>query len=134
MQIYKKKWRKNPVLLLKFTFIFFILTFGLFSCYKKKDTLILVYVRDHVGAIVQGAKVEVFAEPTDTSNYNTIAVKFEEITDETGTATFNLNSIYESGQTGVAILKAKATYYSKTGQTIIQVVEEVNNECFIEIE
>lgn len=134
MQIYKKKWRKNPVQLFKFTLFSFILSFGLFGCYKKKDTILTVYVRDQVGASVEGAKVTVFAEPTDTSNNNSLAVNYEEITDKSGTVIFNLNSIYETGQTGVAILKAKATFYNKTGQTIIHINEEVNNECFIEIE
>ncbi len=134
MQIYKKKWRKNSVQLLKFMLIVFILFTGLFSCYKKQDTLLTLYVRDGSGASVQDAKVEVYAEPTDTSNNNPLAINFEGITNESGTVIFNLNSIYETGQTGVAILKAKATYYSKSGQKVIQINEEVNNEYFIEIE
>jgi hypothetical protein len=134
MQIYKKKWRKNSVRLLKFTLLYFISSIALTSCYKKQDTLLQVYVRDNSGATVAEAKVNLFAEPTDTSNSNTLAINLEQVTDENGIASFNLNEYYETGQTGVAILKVKATYYNKIGENIIKIIEEVNNECFIQIE
>jgi hypothetical protein len=91
-------------------------------------------VRDNYGLVVEGAKVEVYSEPTDTSINSELSINMLEITNESGTATFNFNDIYKTGQTGTAIVKAKATYFGKTGHKIINVVEETNNECFITIE
>jgi hypothetical protein len=133
VQIYKKNWRISMVQLFKLMLIFWVLSFGLLGCYKKKETILQVNVRDISGTTIKGAKVELYADPTDTSSNNQLAINFSEISNEDGTATFNLNEIYKSGQTGVAIIKAKATYYNKTGQTIIQITEEVLNECFVEI-
>ncbi len=114
--------------------ILFSILITLNSCYKKKDTMLKVYVRNSSGQVVEGAQVKIFAEPTDTSNHNAPAVNLDEITDESGITNFNFNFLYESGQTGVAILKAKATYYGQTGESIIEIVEEMNNDCFIVIQ
>jgi hypothetical protein len=134
VQIYKKKWANCRVKDCKFFILFISLSFLLLGCYKKKDTLLQVYVRDVTGNSIKGAKVEVFAEPTDTSNLNNLSINFDQITDENGIASFNFNEVYKSGQTGVAVLKAKATLYGKTGETIVNLIEEFNNECFIEIQ
>jgi hypothetical protein len=133
MQSYKKKWRKYSLNFLKNSFILFVISSFLTSCYKKKDTLLMVYVRDETGSVIESAKVRVFAEPTDTSNNSAMIVDFEKITDNTGTADFNFNQIYETGQTGVAVVKVKATYFNKVGQKIVELVEEQNNECYVEI-
>jgi hypothetical protein len=134
MQIYKKKSRNNLVRLFKLALIFMCFSFLLMGCYKKQDTLLRVVVRDLSGSIVEGANVNVFAEPTDTTNQNPVSLYYSMLTDVNGTAVFNLNDKYESGQTGVAIVKVQATYLNKTGESIVQVIEEVDNECNIQIE
>jgi hypothetical protein len=134
MQIYKKKTRNYSVRLFKFTLILFAFSYGLVGCYKKKDTILKVFVFDNVGSIVKGANVDVFAEPTDTTNQNPISLNSSTLTDENGIAVFNLNANYESGQTGVAIVKVKATFNNKIGESVVQIVEEIDNECNIQIE
>ena len=134
MQIYKKKTRNYSVQLFKFTIILFAFSCGLVGCYKKKDTILRVFVYDNVGSIVKGANVDVFAEPTDTTNQNPISLNSSILTDENGIAVFNLNANYESGQTGVDIVKVKATYNNKIGESVVQIVEEIDNECNIQIE
>ena len=132
MQIYKKmcgNLRSKTSLLILFSIVL-----TLSSCYKRKDTILKVYVRNSSGQVIEGAKVQIYAEPTDTSNHNAPSVNLNALTDETGTANFNFNFLYESGQTGVAILKAKATYYSQTGEEVVKIVEETNNETFVEIQ
>jgi hypothetical protein len=133
LQIYKKKLAKHRLQSVFVILLFIGFLMSISGCYKKQDTILQVYVRDSSGVVVEGAKVDVFAEPTTTSN-NALQINMTELTDESGTATFNFNEIYKSGQTGTAIVKAKATYYSKTGQKVVQVIEETNNECFIEIQ
>lgn len=134
MQIYKKKSRNNSVGLFMFTIISLVFSFGLSGCYKKKDTTLRVYVLDNSGSFVNGANVEIFAEPTDTNNFNLISLDYSAISDKNGMALFNLNKHYESGQTGLAIVKVKVTYNFKIGETITQLVEEVDNECNVLIE
>ncbi len=134
MQIYKKKTRNYSVRLFKLTLILFAFSFGLVSCYKKKDTILKVFVVDNIGSIVKGADVNIFAEPTDTTNQNPISLNSSTFTDENGIAVFNLNTHYESGQTGVAIVKVKATFNNKIGESVVQIVEEIDNECNIQIE
>jgi hypothetical protein len=134
MQIYKKKLRKKGIRTLPLFFV--IISFFLFlsSCYKKRDTTLKVYVVNSNGTSVEGANVIVFGEPTDTSNLNQLSINFEKTTNKSGVAFFNFNDFYNSGQTGLAILKVKATYLNKTGQNTTQIEEEVDNECFVTIQ
>lgn len=134
MQIYKKKSRNYSVKLFKFSIIGFVLAIGLLGCYKRKDTTLRVVVYDSAGLIVEGANVDMFAEPTDTSNQNPVSLYSSISTDKFGIAIFNLNANYESGQSGVAILKVRASYYNKQGESTIQIIEEVVNECNLQIE
>ena len=110
------------------------LIFVLQGCYKKQDTILKVYVRNSNGQIVAGANVKIYAEPTDTSKQNESIINFNDNTDEKGIVSFNLNELYESGQTGVAILKAKAGYFNLSGENIVPITEEKTNETFIEIQ
>ena len=134
MQIYKKKSRNYSVQLFNFTIIVLVFSFGLVGCYKKQDTTLRVFVLDTTGSVVKGANVEIYAEPTDTSNFNSVSLNYTMLSDENGIAIFKLNKQYESGQTGVAIVKVKATYNYKTGESVTQIVEEVDNECNVQIE
>ena len=134
MQIYKKKWRNYLVQVFKFSLIIVGFSFMLFGCYKKQDTLLQVHVLDNSGASVKGANVKIYAEPADTAIHNPILINFTMLTNESGTALFNMNELYQAGQIGVAILRVRASYFNKTGESIIQVMEEVNNECSIQLE
>jgi hypothetical protein len=134
MQIYKKNWRNKSVQLFMFVFIILGFSFGLGGCYKKQDTTLQVYVLDNTGSVVKDANVNVYAEPTDTSIHNPVSLNFSKITNENGVALFNLNEQYESGQSGVAIVKIKATYYNKSGESVVQIIEEVTNQCSIQIQ
>jgi hypothetical protein len=134
MQIYKKKWRNYLVHVFKFSLIIVGFSFVLFGCYKKQDTLLQVYVLDNSGAAVKGANVKVYAEPTDTAIHNPVSINISMLTNESGTALFNMNELYQAGQTGVAIVKVRASYFNKTDESIIQLMEEVNNECSIQLE
>jgi hypothetical protein len=134
MQIYKKmscQLDSMQSILLTFSLS---LIFVLQGCYKKQDTILKVYVRNSNGQIVAGANVKIYAEPTDTSKQNESIINFNDNTDEKGIVSFNLNELYESGQTGVAILKAKAGYLNLSGENIVPITEEKTNETFIEIQ
>ena len=134
MQIYKKKLANYRVQFLKFCFLAALLFPGLIGCHKKQDTLLSVYVRDKSGSLVEGAKVNVFGEPTDTALNKKISINLEKITDKNGTVIFKLNEFYNTGQTGLAIVKIRAIFYGKTGDNVIHLIEEKNNECFVEIQ
>lgn len=134
VQIYKKKLANYLLQFFKLCFPI-ILTFTLLSgCRKKQDTMLSVYVRDKSGLLIEGAKVNVIGEPTDSLANKKPLINLEKLTDKNGTVIFNLNEFYDLGQTGLAIVKLKAIFYNKSGENVIHLIEEKNNECFVEID
>lgn len=132
MQIYKKIKALLQFRPANLFGVLFILTISLSSCYKQKDTLLSVVVKDANGTIVDGALVEVTAEPTASQN-NLLAIDLKETTDDLGVATFNFYKYYKSGQTGVAILKVEAKKYGKYGSGIVTIEQETVTDKVIVI-
>jgi hypothetical protein len=134
VQIYKKKLANYLLQFFKFCFLT-ILVFALFSgCHKRQDTMLSVYIRDKSGSQIEGAKVKVFGEPTNSNLNKALSIDLEKISDKTGSVVFNLNEFYDLGQTGMAIVKVRAIYYNKSGENVIHLIEEKNNMCFVEID
>jgi len=129
MQIYKKK---IALFQLKISIIRvggFLLLFLLTACYKKQDTILAVIVKNESGQVIEGAQVEVKAEPTTFGNI--VTLNMENTTDELGVAYFNFNEYYESGQTGVAVLKIKAKQFGLYGEEVVTVEQEVVTETIV---
>ncbi|MBU3659375.1 MAG: hypothetical protein FGM14_05880 [Flavobacteriales bacterium] len=129
MQIYKKK---NAHFQLKVSIIkvgCFLLLFLLTACYKKQDTILAVIVKNESGSVIEGALVEVKAEPTSFSGV--VTLNMEKTTDELGVAYFNFNDYYKSGQTGVVVLKIKAKQFGLYGEGIVTVEQEVVTETVV---
>ncbi|NBR13717.1 MAG: hypothetical protein EBU01_03945 [Crocinitomicaceae bacterium] len=132
MQIYKKI---KALLQFRQANLFgalFILSISLSSCYKQKDTILTIVVKDANGTIVEGALVEVTAEPTSVVD-NLLAIDLKESTNELGVASFNFNKYYKSGQTGVAILKVEAKLFGKYGSGIVTIEQETVTDKIIVI-
>ncbi len=107
-------------------YILFLVVILLTSCYKQKDTGLAVYVKDINGYTVEGATVHLYGEPTSTAG-NLLLIDLTKTTDKNGTAYFDLNSYYKSGQTGVAVLKIDAAYMNKVGSSTITIEQETIN-------
>jgi hypothetical protein len=129
MQIYKKKIAlfqlKVSIIRVGGFLLFFLLT----ACYKKQDTILAVIVKNESGQVIEGALVEVKAEPTTLGNI--VTLNMEETTDELGVAYFNFNEYYKSGQTGVAVLKIKAIQFGLYGEGVVNVEQEVVTETIV---
>jgi hypothetical protein len=129
MQIYKKK---IALFQLKASIInagVFLLLFLLTACYKKQDTILAVIVKNESGQVIEGAQVELKAEPTSFGNI--VTINMEKTTDELGVAFFNFNDYYKSGQTGVAVLKIKVKQFGLYGEGIVTVEQEVVTETVV---
>jgi len=129
MQIYKKKIAffqlKVSIIRVGGFLLFFLLT----ACYKKQDTILAVIVKNESGQVIEGALVEVKAEPTTFGNI--VTLNMENTTDELGLAYFNFNEYYKSGQTGVAVLKIKAKQFGLYGEGVVTVEQEVVTETIV---
>ena len=86
-------------IVLLFTFIM-TLVFSLTSCYKKKDTIANVTLLNINDEPIVGKEVRLFYD------VNADSARIDEVstTGGGGTATFNFNELYQSGQAGFAVL------------------------------
>jgi len=132
MQIYKKKIAFFQLRESIIAGSLFLIVFLLGSCYKKQDTILSVIVKKSSGEVVEGALVELKAEPTVLVD-NILAINLKETTNELGIANFNFNPYYESGQTGVAVLKIKVKYFGMYGEDVVTVEQEVKTEKVVVI-
>ena len=74
----------------------FILIFSISSCYKKKDTIVIINVKDSVTSdVVVGADVRLFYEA---GNHDSTRIDVSGTTDPQGQAVFNFNELYQSGK------------------------------------
>ena len=103
------------------------------SCYKVQPTTLEVTVKDVSGALISNASVRVFGEPTATPSPS-LEASYETETNSNGVALFNLNNIYQPGQSGVAILKVEVEKNEKTGMGTIELVQESSNKLDVVIE
>jgi hypothetical protein len=129
MQIYKKKIALFQLKLSIISVGGFLLLFLLTACYKKQDTILAVIVKNESGQVIEGALVEVKAEPTTFGNI--VTLNMENTTDDLGVAYFNFNEYYKSGQTGVVILKIKAKQFGLYGEGVVTVEQEVVSETIV---
>ena len=129
MQIYKKKIALFQLKLSIISVGGFLLIFLLTACYKKQDTILAVIVKNESGQVIEGALVEVKADPTTFGNI--VTLNMENTTDDLGVAYFNFNEYYKSGQTGVVILKIKAKQFGLYGEGFVTVEQEAVTETIV---
>ena len=107
------------------TFLFtalIVLVFSFTSCYKKKDTIANITVI-HANGMVPWAGAEVrlfYGVSADSARIDKTAT-----TGGGGTATFNFNELYKSGQAGFAVLDI---YVQGALVGIIKIEEEKTSE------
>ncbi len=109
-------------------FLLFILGAGLGSCNKEKDTKAQITVLDSSGAVVAGAYVKLFANPTTPLQADFSRLTKEGTTGSNGIVTFDYSEFYKRGQAGFAVLDIMASKDSLTGEGIIRIEEEQTNE------
>ena len=118
---------------LKKLFPFICLIFLVTSCYKVERTTLEITVKDSSGNVVNNASVFVYGEPTITPS-PAIDATYESETNLNGVALFDLENIYQPGQSGVAILKVLVEKNDKTGTAVIELTQETNNKLDVVIE
>lgn len=106
---------------------FFFLSTG---CRKKKDTIANIYVYDSNNASVSGASVRLYGTSTMNPGKPPV-VDMTTTTDASGMASFNLNDIYQLGQSGVAVLNIAATKETLSGTGIIKCDQEKTSEVAV---
>ena len=97
------------------------------SCFKSKQTTLNVQVRTSSGAAVVGANVTVKGVPPENSDGNALLIDYQEATNSNGIAFFNLEDIYNPGQSGAAIVEVNAQKSGLNAEEIVDLVEEIEN-------
>jgi hypothetical protein len=105
----------------------FVAVIGFEGCNKKEDTIAKIYVRDADMLLVPDARVILYG--TSTTNQPSNVTLFDTtVTNSAGEAIFNLNEVYQLGQSGVAVLNIDVDKDGKFGQGIIKVEQETTSE------
>lgn len=97
------------------------------SCNKEKDTIAIVHVVDTAGHPVAGAYVKLYANLANPLG-DPSRLRREELTDNSGAATFDYTEQYKQGQAGFAVLDIVSYKDSAVGEGIIKILEEETNE------
>ena len=109
---------------LRICLLLFVIVFSLASCYKKKDTIVVINVRDtSTSDVVVGAAVQLVYDTV--GNPNPALIDVTATTDPQGQAVFNFNDYYKSGQAGFAVLDVLV---NGVLTRVIQVEEENTTE------
>ncbi len=124
VEIFEIKAHYTMKTTLRNTFLFtalIVLVFSFTSCYKKKDTIANVTVMNANNEAVSGVEVRLFyAVSADSARIDEIST-----TGGGGTAIFNFNELYKSGQAGFAVLDI---YVGGNIVGIIKIEEEKTSE------
>jgi hypothetical protein len=124
VEIFEIKAHYTMKITLRNTFLFtalIVLVFSFTSCYKKKDTIANVTVMNANNEAVSGVEVRLFyAVSADSARIDEIST-----TGGGGTAIFNFNELYKSGQAGFAVLDI---YVGGNIVGIIKIEEEKTSE------
>ena len=108
---------------IKSAFLLFLIVFTVASCYKKKDTIVIINVRDAAtNETVEGADVRLFYQA---GNPDATRIDVSATSNPQGQAVFNFNELYQSGQAGFAVLDLLV---NGTKVSVIQIEEEVTTE------
>nr|WP_294861011.1 hypothetical protein [uncultured Fluviicola sp.] len=97
------------------------------GCRKKKDTTAKIYVLDAQNQRVAGAQVVLKGEST-VQNSPPVVLFDTTLSDGSGIASFNFNDVYQLGQAGVAVLNIEAKKDALSGEAIIKIEQEKENE------
>lgn len=97
------------------------------GCRKKKDTRAIIYVLDANNERVAGAEVVLKGEST-VQNSPPVVLFDTTTSDGSGVAYFDFNDVYQLGQAGVAVLNIEARKDALSGEAIIKIEEEKDNE------
>ena len=109
--------------IIKSTFFLFLIVLTVVSCYKKKDTIVIINVRDNsTSQIVVGANVRLYYQA---GNPDSTRIDVSATSNPQGQAVFNFNDYYQSGQAGFAVLDL---IVNGTKVSVVQIEEEVTTE------
>lgn len=109
------------------------ITFSFNSCRKKGDTIAIIKVHDTGNAVVPGATVILYGTST-TNPIQPVIRRDTQVTDASGTATFNFNEVYQLGQAGVAVLNISAKKGTMKGAGMIKIEEEKESKATVLIQ
>lgn len=99
------------------------------GCYKQKDTVAIIIVKDQNGNVVSNATVQMYGSGT----LGDVETSYEGITNASGEAHFNLNERYQPGQAGVTVLDIYVEKNSKEAIGIIKIEQEETTKKLVYI-
>ena len=103
------------------------------ACNKEKPTTVIITVKNQQDAVVSGALVKLFANPSFPLGDPT-RLNMESTTNSAGQVTFDYTEFYKLGQAGFAVLDITATKDTLVGLSIIKVLEQETNEETVVLE
>ena len=112
----------------RFPCFLFCLLMSLASCYKTNATSLTVQVNNGSGTALAGATVKVKGVPPENTEGTPLLIDFTEATNGNGIAFFNMNGIYNPGQSGVAIVEVLIQKDGLSAEGTINLLEETNNK------
>ena len=105
------------------------------GCKKDKETIATVTIVNDDGAVVPGATVRLFSNPSEyPPPPNALRFDTTQVTNGTGKVTFDFTEFYKKGQAGFAVLDIEAYKGGLNGEGIIKIEEETTSEETIVIE
>lgn len=108
---------------IKSVFLLLTIVLTISSCYKKKDTIVIINVIDSLSSeMVVGANVRLMWLD---GNPDSTRIDVAASSNPQGQAVFNFNELYQSGQAGFAVLDLLV---NGTKMSVIQIEEEVTTE------
>lgn len=119
---------RNP-----FASLLLLVGFAVFSsaCNKDEPTVAVIIVQNEAGTLMEGVRVELFAQPAFPLN-DPNRLNKETLTNAAGRAEFDFSEFYKKGQSGFAVLDIRATKDTLIGEGIIKIIEEeTTNETVI---
>jgi hypothetical protein len=105
------------------------------GCKKDKETIATITIVNDDGAVVPGATVRLFSNPSENPPPpNALRFDTTQVTNGTGKVTFDFTEFYKKGQAGFAVLDIEAFKGGLNGEGIIKIEEETTSEETIIIE
>ncbi|MFM9983773.1 MAG: hypothetical protein ACKVOK_00985 [Flavobacteriales bacterium] len=105
------------------------------GCKKDKETIATITIVNDDGAVVPGATVRLFSNPSEfPPPPNALRFDTTQVTNGTGKVTFDFTEFYKKGQAGFAVLDIEAYKGGLNGEGIIKIEEETTSEETITIE
>lgn len=120
--------KKSIIYSLSVAMLATLFVFSASSCKKKKDTIVLITVRDNNDEVVPDVMVRLYGQSTTTPPSGPVVRVDTAYTDALGVARFDYTDYFKLGMAGLFVLNIEARKENKFGAGIVKIVEEKTTE------